>query len=130
MISGFYYLHENGDLIFKVLSPDDDSDFVKKVWVVDFGNRLSAWILLLEALQAGARIERVRELAGKWHCTAEDLTKFLVGNLHPTDIQVEGLYVYLRHIANVDPDQWLDWLAATPKGGEPDFVTMPRSKDI
>jgi len=32
---GWYYLHTNGDLIFKRTEPESDSPFVRKVWPID-----------------------------------------------------------------------------------------------
>lgn len=37
---GFYYLHTNGDLIWKRFRPEYDSDFVKRVWAVDAADGL------------------------------------------------------------------------------------------
>jgi hypothetical protein len=81
MINGWYYLHTNGDLIYK---PDSESisadlresDFVKVLWPVDTSDRKYAWQILVEALVMGARPERVKELADLWDCTDEDAQEY------------------------------------------------------
>lgn len=74
---GWYYLHTSGDLIYK---PDHggtaadirESDFARALWPVDPTDRAGAWAILVEALAAGAKPERVRGLALKWVCDDED----------------------------------------------------------
>lgn len=78
--NGWYYLHQNGDLIYKP-SPDAivdirDSDFAVCSWPIDVSCRKSAWELLVEALALGADKERIDELAKKWKCNDEDADKF------------------------------------------------------
>lgn len=75
-VFGYYYLHENGDLIYK---PYDDgrvadfreSPFVKAFWAFD-RERETAWTMLIEAQAAGARINRIKELAEQWRCNDAD----------------------------------------------------------
>ena len=81
-MKGYYYLHMNGDLIWKpeIVAQDRgyfDSPFVEKVWFIDTTDRLQAWRFLLEALAAGARAARVSELADKWGCNILDLGEYL-----------------------------------------------------
>ena len=73
---GFYYLHTNGELIFKKFEPESDSPFVQKVWAVDPMDRGNAWIICIEALAMGANRSRVMELAEKWSLTDEDAQEF------------------------------------------------------
>ncbi|ARD61594.1 hypothetical protein Y71_17290 [Kosakonia radicincitans DSM 16656] len=78
--NGWYYLHENGDLIYKP-SPDAivdirDSDFAVCSWPLDASSRKTAWEFLVEALALGANKQRVSELAEKWHCDDADAEKF------------------------------------------------------
>lgn len=78
---GYYYLHENGELIFKpaIAYSDADfneSDFVKGWWFVDTTHREDAWSVLVEALAMGAKKERIMELAEKWHCDDDDAKIF------------------------------------------------------
>lgn len=74
-----YYLHENGNLIHK---PADsavdirDSSFARGLWFIDPQNRETAWVLLVEAMAAGADIDRVTELATLWGCNDEDAQVF------------------------------------------------------
>ncbi|HDZ9352672.1 TPA: hypothetical protein RUZ49_005211 [Klebsiella pneumoniae] len=79
-IDGWYYLHQNGDLIYKP-SPDAivdirDSDFAVCSWPVDVSSRKLAWEMLVEALALGAKESRISELAEKWNCNDEDADMF------------------------------------------------------
>lgn len=77
-IDGYYYLHTNGDLIWKTyldnaqVADFRDSDFVKHFWPISLGSRECYWSFLVEALAAGAKKERVFELAVKNGCGEED----------------------------------------------------------
>jgi hypothetical protein len=76
-IIGWYYLHVGGDLIYKrelsgTVADICDSDFARALWPVDPNDREGAWSILVESLSLGAKAERVRELAEKWHCTDDD----------------------------------------------------------
>lgn len=80
-IVGWYYLHENGDLIYK---PDHDgvaadireSDFARCMWPMDPSDRMGAWNILAEGLALGARPSRVSELAAKWDCDDDDAENY------------------------------------------------------
>lgn len=77
MIEGYYYLHENGELIFKrnydgVVADIRESDFCRHLWPMDTTKRLHAWNLLVEGLSLGANKNRVDELAIKWKCDNKD----------------------------------------------------------
>ncbi len=88
MIQGYYYLHENNDLIYKN-TPDAildirDSDLCKSAWAYD-GQRPTAWQILVEALSLGANQNRIKELSDKWNCKdddAENYAKYLGINLN------------------------------------------------
>ena len=79
---GYYYLHTNGDLIYKpeIVMQDDpnyfDSPFVKKVWPITLNERATAYTLLLDAEAMGARQERIHKLKAKWKITEEDTQIF------------------------------------------------------
>jgi hypothetical protein len=80
-IEGWYYLHENGDLIYKrelggTAADIRDSDFARGMWPIDPQDRAGAWTILIEAGAAGARPERMAELAEKWHCDNNDALMF------------------------------------------------------
>lgn len=108
--TGWYYLHVNGELIYKgghYTSPIDlrDSDFVRAFWRCDGGDdREQAWTIVVEALAAGANPDRVRELVEKWGCTDEDAQEY-----------AHRVNVMLR----MDGDQW----CATRE----DFVNLQES---
>lgn len=76
MIEGYYYLHINGELIFKrgedSIVDIRESDFCRAAWTCDPTSRLNAWNMLIEALSLGAKKERIMELARKWNCDDED----------------------------------------------------------
>lgn len=76
-ITGIYYLHTNDKLIYKRDLPGmeadiRESDFAIMLWPIDLEDRENAWQVLVEALACGANLERVMELAVKWHCSDED----------------------------------------------------------
>lgn len=76
MIQGYYYLHKNGELIYKVgtdcVADIRESDLARGLWPVDPTNREDAWSVLVEGLASGANKDRVKELAEKWHCDDKD----------------------------------------------------------
>ena len=72
---GFYYLHTNGSLIWKRFRPDT-GDFVKRIWAVDSSDRMSVWVIAVEALALGALRSRIMELRDKWGLSDEDAQEF------------------------------------------------------
>ena len=75
--SAWYYLHENGDLIFKRTKPEvEQGGFIRKIWPFDSERRGRAYILLIEAAAMGARKDRIDELVKKWCITDEDCREF------------------------------------------------------
>jgi len=77
MIQGWYYLHTNGDLIYKrelggTAADIRESPFAKGLWPCDPENRKNAWNILIEALSGGANKSRIKELSDKWHCDNND----------------------------------------------------------
>lgn len=73
--NGYYYLHTNGDLIWKSYRPDH-SDFVRRVWPCYVSDRGYGWVILIEALALGARRTRIDELAHKWGMDNDDAQEF------------------------------------------------------
>lgn len=70
-IQGWYYLHQNGDLIYKVnhagtAADIRESDFARCMWPLDPSDRAGAWDIAIEGLALGASRARVMELASKW----------------------------------------------------------------
>ena len=91
-INGWYYLHQNGDLIYKP-SPHSivdirDSDFAVCSWPVDVSSRKLAWEMLVEALALGAKESRISELAEKWNCNDEDADMF--ASVIGVDLEIDG----------------------------------------
>ncbi|KKL84627.1 hypothetical protein LCGC14_1962840 [marine sediment metagenome] len=82
-LDGYYYLHENGDLIYKrYLDAEqvidfENSPFVKKYWLMDTNNRANAWFIAIEAAAFGARKSRIADLVEKWKLTDEDAQTFV-----------------------------------------------------
>jgi hypothetical protein len=77
MIEGWYYLHTNNELIYKrdldgAAADIRESDFAVGLWPMDPSDRAGAWRICVESLAAGARPERVKELASKWGCDDAD----------------------------------------------------------
>jgi len=80
-ITGWYYLHTNGDLIYKrelggTAADIRESDFAKSMWPFDPEDRAGAWRILVEAKSLGAIDTRVKELAGKWGCNDADAAHY------------------------------------------------------
>lgn len=76
-IEGWYYLHTNGDLIYKrdydsAAADIRESPFARGLWAVDPTDRAGAWGIVVEALAAGADKKRIAELAEKWGLTDAD----------------------------------------------------------
>lgn len=76
-IQGWYYLHTNGDLIYKrdlegTAADIRETTFARSMWPMDTQDRAGAWQILVEASALGARPERIKELAEKWQCDDED----------------------------------------------------------
>lgn len=73
---GWYYLHENGSLIYKpgadACADIRDSDLAKGLWPMDPQDRAGAWRIVVEAGAAGASAERVADLANQWGCDDRD----------------------------------------------------------
>lgn len=81
-IEGWYYLHTNGELIFKreidgnMAADIRESTFARALWPCDPSDRGCAWTLLVESLAAGAKKDRVLQLATKWGCDDEDAQEY------------------------------------------------------
>ena len=80
-IEGWYYLHENGDLIYKRELGDTvaelrESTFVKGIWAFDHIDRAQAWTILIESMAAWADIHRIKNLAQKWFCDDDDAKNY------------------------------------------------------
>lgn len=80
-IIGWYYLHTNGDLIYKrelgeTAADIRESPFAVGLWPVDQTDRKTAWDVCVEGLAAGANKIRIADLAKKWGCNNEDAAKY------------------------------------------------------
>lgn len=76
-IVGWYYLHENGDIIFRrelggTAADLRDSQFVLCMWPLNPTNRAHAWNICVEGLAAGANKDRIMGLANLWGCGEAD----------------------------------------------------------
>lgn len=77
MIEGYYYLHDNGSLIYKpgtdAICDIRDSDLCIAAWPIDTSDRASAWSLLVEARSLDrTKKEEVDRLAKLWGCDDKD----------------------------------------------------------
>lgn len=80
-LEGWYYLHTNGDIIYKrelggTRADLADSDFVRSVWPFDPADRKGAWDIVVEATALGARAERIAALAEHWGCDDVDAENY------------------------------------------------------
>ncbi len=95
IILGYYYLHENSELIYKSDYPgiiDDfrESDLVKKWWVFYKGDKEQAELIIKEAQELGANKERVEQLAEKWGIVLPEVEMVSVCCGAPEDPDIEG----------------------------------------
>jgi hypothetical protein len=80
-IAGYYYLHENGAVIYKRAAPGVVSDFenstlVKCWWPVEPSDRRGAWRILIESCARGASPDAVARLAHNWLCDDDDAAEY------------------------------------------------------
>ena len=83
-LTGWYYLHTNGDLIYKrdlgeTAADIRESPFAVGLWPVDADERECAWNMLVEAWAGGGRKSRLQELADKWGCNNQDAEYYCEG---------------------------------------------------
>lgn len=81
MTTGWYYLHDNGMLIYKrdldgTVADLRESDLVRMFWRFDSEERITAWTIVVEALALGAKRKRVDELVALWQCTDADASVY------------------------------------------------------
>lgn len=82
MQDGWYYLHQNGSLIYKRYLDSGqaadfrESSFVQQFWPLDTQDRESAWRIVVEATALGADKKRVAELADLWACDDIDAQRY------------------------------------------------------
>lgn len=80
-IIGWYYLHTNGDLIYKrelgsTAADIRESVFAVGMWPVDPEDRKGAWSILVEASSVGANKAHITNLAKKWGCCDGDAINY------------------------------------------------------
>ncbi len=109
---GWYYLHTNGDLIWKRFRPEVEAGgFVRKVWKLDTSDRGNAWLIIIEAMALGARKSRTEALIAKWGLTDDDALEFV----KQATSKGEPVFRLFR-----DGDQWCATFA--------DFVNVQESQ--
>lgn len=74
---GWYYLHENGSLIYKretggTAADIRESNLARGLWPFDPNDRESVWRICIEGLASDADKERVLKLATQWQCDNTD----------------------------------------------------------
>lgn len=132
-MKGYYYLHaETKDLIYKpetVVQHDKsyfNSPFVEKVWMVETSYRADAWGMILEALALGASIDKVKNLADRWHMDLEDAVTAIT-RIEPTPARKKGMDIFLREILNVNPQEF--WAGIKKGMGNHDKSMGQRRED-
>ncbi len=95
-VIGWYYLHVNGDMIYKrdtgeTAADIRESDFARGLWPLDPQDRSGAWRICVEGLAAGATKERVMDLVKLWRCDESDAPNYAN---------------YLGGAIAMDGDQW------------------------
>ena len=109
----WYYLHTNGSLIHKSFygmeqrADFQESDFVKKYWLIDISNRESAWNLLLEALDAGAAEDRIRGLGILWGCDETDLVEYMARSEN-TPQRIKMVHNYITKMFKKDANKFIE----------------------
>jgi len=81
MSAAFYYLHENGDLIYKnpqFINEEDfiESPFVKTYWFLDTTRRETVWEFLIEAYGYASK-NRIYDLCSKWGIDDKDAIYYI-----------------------------------------------------
>lgn len=113
MNDGFYYLHTNGDLIFKPAIAVDSSEyfnspFVKRVWPIDLKNRLCAWKIVFEALWLKCSIPRAKELVDKWGLDYKDSIEMLkrIPEEEITADMMAGMTIFIKEILGMELNEY------------------------
>lgn len=117
-VKGYYYLHTNGDLIYKSehFDPADfDSDFVVKWWRFDNTDRMDAWTIILEAIALKGVTPRVKELSAKWKMDFKDSCTFCA-RAKPTPVLKKGLVGFVTDILGMTEEEYFKKMVDT-KGG-------------
>ncbi len=108
-ITGWYYLHENKELIYKndpaAVVDIRESDLCRAAWPIDVEDRAGAWNLLVGANALGANPERIKELAAKWNCTNEDAVNYAEYLDVTLGIDGELLTCHRRDLVNLQENE-------------------------
>ncbi|HUT88725.1 MAG TPA: hypothetical protein VMY37_04465 [Thermoguttaceae bacterium] len=113
---GYYYLHVNGDMIYKPHGDPADfaeSDFVRCWWPVDKTDRGAGWKVVLEGFALGGNEQRLVELANKFGLTYEDSIQML-GRVHPTARMRTGMPKWIRLVLGMEPDVYWEKIRNLP----------------
>jgi hypothetical protein len=102
IVDGYYYLHTNGDLIYKRFEPEADSPFVKHFWPFDHTNRMDAWIIVLEATALGANMDRIKELKIHWGLTLKDFCEAVHHGFESTPRRGRGIRLFVKEFYGED----------------------------
>ena len=122
-MDGYYYLHTNGDLIYKpaaAVETDDEyfeSPYVKHVWTINLKDRGDCWKIVLEALSMGCQISRAKELAEKWKMDFNDSVE-MIKRIKPTDAMKRGLKSFIEHVLEMTVEEWREKVLAVGKKEE------------
>lgn len=102
---GYYYLHTNGEMIWKKFEPERDSPFVVQVWPVDLTSRANGWTIVLEGIALGANVDAIKFLMKKWSCTLED-SFTMAYKMTPNPITAKGLKMLCAEVWGMEFQDW------------------------
>jgi len=102
---GWYYLHTNGDMIWKKFEPERESTFVVHVWPVDLSNRENGWTIVLEGIALGANAIRIKELMKEWSCTLDD-SFIMAYRMDPNPLTAKGLKMLCAEVWGMAFQDW------------------------
>ncbi len=124
-IQGWFYMHVNGDLIFKndpdAIEDIRESDLCHTAWPWAGEHRGEAWSMLVEAKSIGANPERIEKLANDWGLNDKDAQNY--ADYLGIDIGEDGSskYARLKNFDNLQEspsgfgDTYLDAISALCK---------------
>ena len=109
MNNGFFCLYKDGRLLWQKSPPEQKDILLKHFWPVNIDFRGNAWMVALEALAMGAKLDRIKELALKWGLTFDDSIE-LLKRMDPKKITKEmrvGLTMFITLVLEIQiNDYW------------------------
>lgn len=132
---GYYYLHENGSLIFKSGIAYDESDLngnpnVKRYWKVNIPvSRPVLWTVYLESLKYGMDLKQAHKFAETHGLDVLDFYTY-TGYESPTNDTLDGCVIFMELIADIGIDKFSEWLEENAGKDTPSFPPEKRNSDM